>query len=234
MTPAQAKSDAYKSIAFDVTKVWPHEDFPLHEIGKLTLNANPNNYFAEVEQAAFSPSRLVPGIQSSPDQLLQGRIFAYNDTQIYRLGVNYNQLPVNRPKEGLYPPNNYERDGPQTIIVPEPNKVNYYPNSFNGPQPKTPDDNFSIKVTGDVQRYDTGKISDNFEQATSFYYHVLDDDMRKRLAFNIAENVKEANQNLQTKAVAMFEKVSADLAKAIREYLRPSKVHISLLFVLII
>ena len=99
-------------------QVWPHDNFPLKEIGTLTLTGNPSNYFAQVEQAAFSPSRLVPGIESSPDQLLQGRIFAYNDTQMHRLGVNYNQLPVNRPKESLYPPHNYERDGPQSIIVP--------------------------------------------------------------------------------------------------------------------
>ncbi|CAB4012516.1 catalase [Paramuricea clavata] len=219
MTPAQAQSPKYKSIAFDVTKVWPHTDFPLNDIGKLTLNANPNNYFAEVEQAAFSPSRLVPGIEGSPDQLLQGRIFAYNDTQVYRLGVNYNQLPVNRTQ---HRPHNYQRDGAQAIIDPSANEVNYYPNSFNGPQP----DNHtlhSITVTGDVKRYDTDHM-DNFTQATVFYNKILNADMRGRLGFNIAENLKGANTKLQMKAVAMFNKVNAELAKTITKYLSTPQV----------
>lgn len=95
MTPEQAKKQKFNP--FDITKVWPHKDFPLIEVGKIVLNNNPSNYFAEVEQIAFSPNNLTPGIGASPDRLLQGRLFAYQDTHRYRLGVNYQQLPVNTP-----------------------------------------------------------------------------------------------------------------------------------------
>lgn len=95
MTPEQAKKQSFNP--FDITKVWPHKDFPLIQVGKLVLNRNPTNYFAEIEQIAFSPNNLTPGIDSSPDRLLQGRLFAYQDAHVYRLGVNFQQLPVNRP-----------------------------------------------------------------------------------------------------------------------------------------
>jgi catalase len=82
---------------FDVTKIWPHSEVPLREVGKLTLNRNPTNYFAEIEQAAFSPAHLVPGIEASADPMLQARLFSYADSQRHRLGVNYQQIPVNKP-----------------------------------------------------------------------------------------------------------------------------------------
>lgn len=94
MTPDQAKKQPFNP--FDITKVWPHKDFPLIPVGKLVLNKNPTNYFAEVEQIAFSPNNITPGIDVSPDRLLQGRLFSYQDTHNYRLGSNYHQLPVNR------------------------------------------------------------------------------------------------------------------------------------------
>lgn len=93
MTPEQAEKQKFN--VFDITKVWPHEDFPLIEVGKIVLNKNPSNYFAEVEQLAFNPNNLTPGIGASPDRLLQGRLVAYQDAHRYRLGVNYEQLPVN-------------------------------------------------------------------------------------------------------------------------------------------
>jgi len=100
MTHEQAKD--YRFDIFDVTKVWPHFDFPQIEVGKLVLNRNPENYFAEVEQAAFSPGNLVPGIAASPDKMLQGRFFSYHDTHIHRLGLNYHLLPVNSPKNATF------------------------------------------------------------------------------------------------------------------------------------
>ena len=105
--PEQAES--YRFNPFDVTKVWPHGDFPVMKIGRMVLNRNPSNYFAEVEQAAFSPANFVPGIAASPDKMLQGRLFAYNDAHRYRLGANYHLLPVNAPK-GVKA-DNYQRDG---------------------------------------------------------------------------------------------------------------------------
>jgi catalase len=106
MTPGQAEQFRYNIL--DLTKVWPHSDYPLRPVGKMILDKNPENYFAEVEQAAYSPSHLVPGIEPSADPVLQARLFSYPDTHRYRLGVNYQQLPVNKP---LVPVANFQRDG---------------------------------------------------------------------------------------------------------------------------
>ena len=92
-----ADAERFRWNIFDVTKVWPHSDVPLRQVGKLTLNRNPANYFAEIEQIAFSPAHLVPGIEPSADPMLQARLFSYSDSQRHRLGVNYQQIPVNQP-----------------------------------------------------------------------------------------------------------------------------------------
>lgn len=120
----------YKWDIFDVTKVISHKDYPLIKVGKLTLNENPTNNFTDVEEAAFSPANLVPGIEASPDKLLQGRLFSYKDTQRYRLGVNFEDLPVNRPVNEVH---NYERDGAMKINN-QGSEVNYEPNAFDGPK----------------------------------------------------------------------------------------------------
>ncbi|CAM9910761.1 unnamed protein product [Ectocarpus sp. 13 AM-2016] len=100
---------------FDVTKVWPHADYPLREVGRMVLNRNPTNYFAEVEQMAYAPSNMIPGIEPSPDKMLQGRLFSYNDTHRHRLGANYQQIPVNRPFNAKVQP--YQRDGEPTCYA---------------------------------------------------------------------------------------------------------------------
>jgi catalase len=111
MDPKEAET--YRWNIFDATKIWPHKDFPLQPVGKLTLNKNPNNYFADIEQAAFSPSTLVPGIGPSADVMLQARMFSYPDAARYRVGPNYQQLPCNKARSPVYSP--YQRDGPSTI-----------------------------------------------------------------------------------------------------------------------
>ncbi len=125
MTDEQAKK--FKWNPFDVTKVWPHKEFPLIEAGVMELNKIPENYFAEVEQAAFAPAHTVEGIGLSPDKMLQGRIFAYPDAHRYRLGANYLQIPVNRP---IVPVHNHERDGFMSVDGNGGPAENYYPNSF--------------------------------------------------------------------------------------------------------
>merc|ERR1719204_893477 len=133
---------------FDLTKVWPHADFPLIPVGKLTLNRNPRNYFAEVEQIAFSPAHLVPGIEPSPDKMLQGRLFSYNDTHRHRLGANWDQIPVNCPyRAGA---RNYQRDGPMTVSGNQEGAPNYFPNSFSGPNVNKKWTPHSEHVSGDV------------------------------------------------------------------------------------
>ncbi len=126
MTPEQAQD--YRFDIFDITKVWPHGDFPPIEVGKLVLNRNPINYFAEVEQAAFSPGNVVPGIAISPDKMLQARVFSYHDTHIHRLGANYHLLPVNASKNA--PETSYQRDGFMRFDANGGGGPNYWPNSF--------------------------------------------------------------------------------------------------------
>ena len=121
----------YKWNIFDVTKVWPHSDYPLIPVGKLVLNRNPVNYFAEVEQSAFSPGHMVPGIEPSNDRMLQGRLFSYPDTHRHRLGANYDQIPVNCPFRSRVA--NNQRDGPMCVNGNQGSAPNYEPNSFGGP-----------------------------------------------------------------------------------------------------
>lgn len=126
MTAEQAKN--YQWNILDVTKVWAHKDFPLIPIGKLVLNRNPENYFADTEQSAFSPSHVVPGIEPSFDKMLQGRLFSYPDTHRHRLGANYTQIPVNRPRN--CPVMHQQRDGFMSVDGNGGALPNYEPNSY--------------------------------------------------------------------------------------------------------
>ena len=123
----QADAAKYRFNPFDITKVWHYEDYPLQEIGVVELNRNADNYFAEVEQLAFSPANFVPGVGPSPDKMLQGRLFGYGDAHRYRLGANGHQLPVNLPKHDV---NNYGRDGAAAYGTNGGRRPNYEPNSF--------------------------------------------------------------------------------------------------------
>ena len=130
----EADAAAYRFNPFDLTKVWPYEDYPLIEIGELVLDRNPDNFFADVEQAAFDPGHFVPGVGPSPDKMLQGRLFAYGDAHRYRLGVNHTQLPVNAPRGVAGGAANYGRDGAMRFDDNGGRAKNYEPNSFDGPR----------------------------------------------------------------------------------------------------
>src|SRR5690625_384378 len=121
------EAGSYHLNPFDLTKVWPKGDYPLIEVGVLELNRNPDNFFAEVEQAAFTPANVVPGISFSPDRMLQARLFSYGDAQRYRLGVNHYQIPVNTPKCPFF---NYHRDGQMRVDGNEGSTIHYFPNSY--------------------------------------------------------------------------------------------------------
>lgn len=127
MTEEEANSQDYYFNPFDLTKVWPHGDYPLIDVGVLELNQNPHNYFQDIEQAAFAPAHIVDGIGYSPDKMLQGRLLSYPDAQRYRLGANYEQIPVNRCP---FATNNYQRDGRMRVDGNGGQNPNYYPNSF--------------------------------------------------------------------------------------------------------
>jgi catalase len=147
---------------FDLTKVWPHSEYPPIDIGVMELNRNADNYFAEIEQAAFSPSNIVPGIGFSPDKMLQARVFSYADAHRYRLGTHYEALPINAPK---CPVHHYHKDGAMRFFENNPNPAAYYePNSFGGP---VQDEKFReppLKISGDADRWNHRDGNDDFGQ----------------------------------------------------------------------
>lgn len=174
----------YRFNPFDLTKVWPHGDYPLMDVGKLTLNRNPDNYHTDIELAAFEPSNLVPGIGPSPDKMLLGRLFSYPDTHRYRIGPNYMDLPVNRPKNAAR--HSYSKDGP--MRYQNPGDPVYAPNSYGGPSAQTPDFIAAWDVDGDMARAAASLHAedDDFGQAGTLVRDVLDDAARQRLVDNIA------------------------------------------------
>ncbi|KAF4318289.1 hypothetical protein BBO99_00006408 [Phytophthora kernoviae] len=212
MTPEQAAKET--TNPFDVTKIWSHKSYPLIEVGRLVLNRNPTNYFAEIEQLAFSPSHMVPGVEPSPDKMLQGRLFSYPDTQRHRLGVNYNQIPVNRP---LKEPQTYQRDGFMAINGNMHGVPNYFPNSKNGP-PENKAQRYHA-YSGDhavVDKYST-RDDDNFSQVGEFYRNTLDLAARERLTDNISGSLVNASQPVQARAIANFTKCDPHYGRRVQE-----------------
>ena len=201
---------------FDLTKVWPHDEYPLIEVGTLELNENPKNYFAEVEQAAFSPANVVPGIGLSPDKVLQGRLFSYPDSQRYRLGVNHHHIPVNTPKEATV--NHYQRDGAMNTKASSYSEINYEPNSFDDAKQDEQLKDPALKISGDADRYAHGEGNDDFTQAGNLY-RILDDAHKNRLAENIAGSMKGVPENIIEKQMVYFEKADIDYAKRIKQAL---------------
>ncbi|GAA1947737.1 catalase [Kitasatospora viridis] len=183
LMPVAAAAD-YRFNPFDLTKVWPHADYPLVKVGRLVLNKNPENVFAEVEQAAFSPNNFVPGIGPSPDKMLQGRLFAYADAQRYRLGVNHTLLAVNAPK--ATEANNYGRDGFSAVNKSGRGK-NYEPNSYDGPRQSDNALAAPVALNGHTGTYTTPKHTkdDDFFQAGELY-RLMSDGEKDRLIANLA------------------------------------------------
>ncbi len=202
----EIEAEDYAINPFDVTKVWPHGDYPLIEVGILELNKNPINYFNEVEQAAFSPTNKVPGIGLSPDKMLQGRLFSYPDTQRYRLGVNYNSLPINKPDVEV---NNGFRNGAMRFDDNGKDSLNYEPSHYVVPTESPEIAEPPLKISGDADRYtyDSDENSD-FVQAGNLY-RVLSESEKKDLVENIAGTLSKATKEIQALQVSHFKK--ADL-----------------------
>ena len=196
----------YRFNPFDVTKVWPHGDYPLVPVGRMVLDRNPDNYFAQVEQAAFEPSNFVPGIGPSPDKMLQGRLFSYPDTHRYRIGPNYLQLPVNRP---VVPVASYNQDGPMTFdIGTDPV---YAPNSYGGPAASPePHTEIGYGLSGEIVRaaYEAHREDDDFGQAGTLVHDVLSDTDRAQLVVNIVDHATHGPG------------LDADVAERVCEYWR--------------
>ncbi len=220
MSEAQART--YKINPFDLTKIWPHSDFPLIEVGQMELNRNVTNYFAETEQAAFSPGNLVPGIGASPDKMLQARLMAYPDAHRYRIGANANQLPVNSPR---CPFHHYQRDGAMAGMPAafgndnnQGGGVNFYPNDqladgAPAPQPEFTEPPMAILGEAWVKAYDTQE-EDNFSQAGDLY-RLMSEDQKNQLAGNIAGGLVHATKSVQDRMLAQFNAADPDYAKRV-------------------
>jgi catalase len=195
----------YKWDIFDVTKVVSHKDYPLVEVGKMVLNKNPLNYFAEIEQASFEPSNVVPGVWFSPDKMLQGRIFSYSDTHRHRIGVNYSLLPVNRARNAKVA--NYQRDGFMRFDENGGNSVNYEPNSLGGPvETREGAEPEVLALSGAVGRYQqNARQNDDFTQAGELY-RLMKPDEKERLIGNIVNHMGPVKKEIQLRAIENFRK----------------------------
>ncbi len=200
MTDEQAR--AFPFNPFDLTKVWPHGDFPLIEVGIIELNRNPENFFAEIEQAAFAPANVVPGISFSPDKMLQARIMSYPDAHRYRLGVNFESLPVNKPQAAV---NHYQRDGFMSHDGNGGSAPNYEPNSFNGPQQNPAYGEPPFPVDGDGARYNHREGNDDYTQPGDLF-RLMTPDARQRLIDNIVDSMREVPRRIQEKQLGHFYK----------------------------
>ncbi len=214
MTEAEAENVAFNP--FDLTKVWPHSDYPMIDVGEFELNKNPENYFAQIEQSAFSPSNVVSGISWSPDKMLQARIMSYADAHRYRVGTHYEMLPVNRP---LVEVNTYHADGAMNFSPPKGSDAFYEPNSFDGPiedkkyvEPPFPTD-------GDGYRYDHREDSDDYYSQPRALFNLMSDSQKSQLFSNTAEAMSGVPKNIVDRQLALFEKVDPAYAAGVSKAL---------------
>jgi len=217
-----ADADGYRFHPFDLTKVWPHGDYPLIKVGTMTLNRNPENFFAQIEQSSFEPSNLVPGIDVSPDKMLLGRLFSYPDAHRYRIGPNYMQLPVNAPKAQV---NSYAKDGPMRYTYNDPAIPVYAPNSHGGPAADTAtyDDGAGWSAGGEMMRspYVDHAEDDDWGQAGTLVREVMDDAARARLLGNISGHLLNGvSEPVLARAFQYWTNVDAELGKKVEESVR--------------
>ena len=216
-----ADAAAYRFNPFDLTKVWPYSDYPLIEVGRLVLDRNPDNYFADVEQAAFNPASYVPGIGPSPDKMLQGRLFAYADTQRYRLGVNHTMLPVNSPHAAKAA--NYGRDGSMRFDGNGGRAKNYEPNSYGGPAQTNEPLYKPLEIHGAAgsQSIERHREDNDFVQAGNLY-RLMKEEEKQRLVANIADGLSKVSKpEVIQRSISYFANADKDygarLAKAVKD-----------------
>ena len=215
MPEADAEKTSYNP--FDLTKVWPHGEYPLIEVGVLELNRNPEHYFAEIEQSSFSPSNIVPGIAFSPDKMLQARIFSYADAHRYRIGTHYEALPVNAPKATKAV--TYHADGAMRFDAPQGTDAYYEPNSFNGPVELKSAQEPPLRISGDAERYDHRVGNDDFSQPAALF-RILGAEQQKRLFANIAAAMQGVPAFIQDRQVALFRQVDPAYGEGVAQALR--------------
>jgi catalase len=208
----------YRFNPFDLTKTWPHRDYPPITVGRLVLDRNPENFFAQIEQAAFSPANMVPGIGPSPDRMLLGRLFSYHDTHLHRVGTNYEQLPVNRPLSDVH---TYNKDGAMRYAH-SGNQPVYAPNSYGGPKAdpaRYPDPSWFVDAGEIVRSAAELHAEDNdFIQPGNLYRDAMSTVDRDHLVGNIVGHLGDGVEpQVQERAVALWRQVDADLGARIAQ-----------------
>lgn len=216
-TMTQQQAEQFRHSVFDLTKVWPHAEYPLRPVGKITLNKNPENYFAEIEQVAFSPSHLVPGIEPSADPVLQSRLFSYPDTHRHRLGVNYQQIPVNAP---LVPVANFQRDGFMTVNGNQGSRPNYQ--SLIKPLQYSKRNTVSATheqlAAAQINNFLSQVDDKDFEQPRALWEKVFDDGAKSRFINNISGHLGGCkSKEIQQRQLKVFQRVHPDIASRIGE-----------------
>lgn len=211
---SEEQANNAKFNPFDLTKIWPHADYPLIPVGVMTLNKNPENYFNEVEQAAFSPSNIVPGIGYSPDRMLQARIFSYPDAQRYRIGVHYQQLAVNKPVVEV---NNYYVGGAMNngSYKQEPHAY-YEPNSFGGPVESAKFAEPDLAIGDVAQKFNHREYYADYYTDPRALYKILPADEKDRLYSNIAESMEGVKDEIIQRAISHFEQIDPEYAKGVK------------------
>lgn len=209
---------SYKWNIFDVTKIVSQKDYPLIPVGTMVLNRNPDNYFAETEQAAFSPGHLVPGMEPSMDKMLQGRLFSYPDTHRHRLGANYEQIPINCPYRSKV--SNGQRDGPMRVDGNQGSAPNYEPNSMGPARQNTflfnKDARYEpYRVTGLVARHRPNHPNDDFTQPGLLFRKVMDQAGRNATIKNVAEHMRPVARDIQERAIKNFYKADPEFGDGI-------------------
>ncbi|SDQ28976.1 catalase [Paraburkholderia fungorum] len=207
----EADAATYRFNPFDITKVWSQKDYPLIDVGTIELNRNAQNYFADVEQAAFTPANVVPGIGFSPDRLLQGRLFSYGDTQRYRLGINHHQIPVNASR--VANPHSFHRDGGMRVDGNLGGNVNYEPNRF-GDFAQDASASEPPLAAGTVDRYDH-RADDDYYTQPGMLFALFDDAQRERLFGNIARHIDGVPQDIVARQIEHFRRADPAYAEGV-------------------
>lgn len=209
------EAQSYHINPFDLTKVWPHSDYPLIPVGTFTLNKNPENYFAEVEQAAFNPANTVPGIGFSPDKMLQGRLFSYGDAQRYRLGVNNYQIPVNASK---CPYHAYHRDGAMRVDGNYGSTLGYEPNSFGEWQEQPEFKEPILTLYGDARAWDHREDDDYYSQPGNLF-RLMTEEKKQLLFANTAASIGNAQHFIKVRHITNCYKADTEYGKGVSEAL---------------
>ena len=214
MTEEQAKNIPYNP--FDLTKVWFKKQYPLIEVGIWELNRNPENYFADVEQAAFNPANIVPGIGFSPDKMLQGRLFSYGDAQRYRLGVNHHMIPVNAPR---CPVNSYHRDGQMRVNSNAGSNIGYEPNSYGKWQEQPEFKEPKLSIYGDADHWNFREDDDDYYTQPGLLFRLIGPEKQKVLFENTARALGDASKEIKIRHIGNCAKADPAYGKGVADAL---------------